>query len=77
LTVELQEAIRLDGYILPDNSNLTTLFSQTSPLQILREKSVVAFKLLSEDKKRGISLLQSIFSRNSSLLNIGAEADVR
>ena len=32
LNVELQEANRLDGYILPNNSNLTTLFSLTSAL---------------------------------------------
>ena len=76
LNVELQEIIRLDGYVLPNNSNLTTLFSQTSALKILREKSIVTFKLLSEEEKRVLSLLQYIFSRHSSLLNIEAEADV-
>ena len=38
LSVELQESIRLDGYILPNNLTLATLSSQTSTLQALREK---------------------------------------
>ena len=46
LSGELQESIRLDGYTLPNNSTLTTLSSQTSTLQALREKYVVAHKLL-------------------------------
>ena len=55
--VELQETIRFDEYILPNNSNLTTLFSQTSALQILREKYVLVFKLLSDERKRVLLLL--------------------
>jgi len=76
LNVELQGAIRLDGYILPNNSNRTNLFSQTSTLQILGEKCVVAFKPLSEEKKRVLSLLKSISSRHPSLLSIEAKIDV-
>ena len=40
LSIELQEAIRIDGYTLPNNSTLSTLSSQTSALQVLREKAV-------------------------------------
>ena len=67
LSVELQESIRLAGYILPDNSNLTTLSSQTSALQVLREKSVVAHKLLCEEKQRVISILHSVSPRNAGI----------
>ena len=66
----------LDECSLPDNSNLTTLFSQTSALQILKEKSIVAFKLLSEKKPQVLSLLKSISLRQPSLLNIEDEADI-
>ena len=37
LKVELQEAIRINGYILPNNSNLTTLLSKIFTLQVMRE----------------------------------------
>jgi len=57
LNVELQETIRFDEYILPNNSNLTTLFSRTSALQILREEYVLVFKLLSDERKRVLLLL--------------------
>ena len=76
LIVELQEAIRLDVYILPDNSTLSTQFSQTSTLQILRRKSGVVFKFLSEEKTRVLSLLNYNSSFNLSLLNIETEADI-
>ena len=56
LSVELQEAIRLDGYTLPNNSTLATLFSQTSTLKVLQEKAVVAHKLLCEEKQRILSI---------------------
>ena len=76
LIVELQEAIRLDVYILPDNSTLSTPFSQTSTLQILRRKSGVVFKFLSEEKTRVLLLLNYNSSLNLSLLNIETEADI-
>ena len=50
LSVELQEAIRLDGYTLSNNLTIATLSSQTSTLQVLWEKAVVAHKLLCEEK---------------------------
>ena len=65
LSVELQDSIRLAGYILPDNSNLSTLSSQTFALQILREKSVVAHKLRCEEKQRVLSILHSVSPRNA------------
>ena len=49
LSVELQEAIRIDSYTLPNNSTPSTLSSQTSTLQVLREKAVVSHKLLREE----------------------------
>ena len=51
LNVELQEAIRFDGYTLLNSSTLTTLSYQTSTLQALREKAVIAHKLLCEEKQ--------------------------
>ena len=64
LSVELQEAIRLDGYTLPNNSTLLTLSSQTSALQVLRENDVVSHKLLREEKRRFLSIMNSVSSRN-------------
>ena len=63
LSVELQEAIRHDGYTLPNNSTLSTLSSQTSVLQVLREKAVVSHKLLREEKQRVLSILNSVSLR--------------
>ena len=50
LGVELQESIKLGGYILPNISNLPTLFNQTSALQALREIAVVAHQSLATEK---------------------------
>ena len=50
LGVELQESIRLDGYFLPNNSTLPTLFDQTSALQVLREIAVMAHQSLATEK---------------------------
>ena len=50
LGVELQESIRLDGYVLPNNSTLPTLFDQTSALQVLREIAVMAYQSLATEK---------------------------
>ena len=63
----------IDGYILPSNFTLSTLFSQTSALQIMMKKSIVEFKLLSKKEKRVLLLLNYISSRNPFLLNIGAK----
>jgi len=57
LSVELQESIRLDGYILPKNSTLSTLFDQTSALQMLREIAVVAQQSLAIEKSGSFNLL--------------------
>ena len=50
LSIELQESIRLNGYILPNNSTLSTLFDQTAALQALREIAVVAHQSLATEK---------------------------
>ena len=47
LTVELQETIKLDEYIY-SIFLLSLPFIQTSALQILKKKSVIAFKHLSD-----------------------------
>ena len=75
LSVELQESTRLVGYILPDNSNLSTLSSQTSALKILREKPVVAHKLLREEKQRVISILHSVSPRNAGIHSMISQAE--
>ena len=75
LSVELQESIRLAGYILLDNSNLSTISSQTSTLQILREKSVVAHKLLCEEKQRVISILHSVSPHNARIHPMISQAE--
>jgi len=50
LSIALQESIILDGYILPNNSTLPTLFDQTSALQALRIITVVAHQSLATEK---------------------------
>ena len=50
LSIKLQESIRFDGYILPNNSTLSTLFDQTAALQALREIAVVAHQSLATEK---------------------------
>ena len=41
-SVELLESIRLDGYDLLSNSTLATISAQTSALQFMRKKAIVA-----------------------------------
>ena len=73
LSVELQESIRLDGYILPNNSTLSTLFDQTPALQLLREIAVVAHQSLAIEKKRVLHLINYVTPRNSRLTNYAAD----
>ena len=75
LSVEFQEVIRLDGYTLPNNSTLVSLSSQTSALQALRGKSVVAHKLLCEDKYQFLSILNSVSSRNAGINPMYSQAE--
>ena len=73
LSVELQESIRLDGYILPNNSTLSTLFDQTSALQMLREIAVVTHQSLAIEKKQILRLINSVASCNPRLINYAAD----
>ena len=52
LSMELQEAIQLGGYIFPDISKLTTSLLQEQSLQQLREHAVVAYKILIDESRR-------------------------
>ena len=60
LGVELQEFIRSGGYIFPNSSNLVNPFYQIPALQILREKTVIDFKTITEEKKWILTLLKTI-----------------
>ena len=73
LSVEFQESIRLDGYILPNNSTLSTLFDQTSSLQMLSEIAVVTHQSLAIEKKWVLQLINSVTPCNSRLTNYAAD----
>ena len=62
---ELQEAVQLGGYVLPDISTLTTSLLQEQALQILREIAVVSFKKLSDEIRR----IRRIMSQDVALNN--------
>ena len=49
LPTELQEALKLGSYILPDISKLTTSLLQEQPHQKIREHDVVAFEQLTDE----------------------------
>ena len=68
--------IRLAGYILPNNTTLSTLSSQTSDLQILREKSVVVHTSLCEEKQRVLSILHSVSLRNTGINQMYSQAEL-
>ena len=60
LSVELQEAIRLAGYTLPNNTTLSTLSSQICALQILRENLLLR-KNYCAKKNSGFSSFYILF----------------
>ena len=49
---EFQESVQIDGYVFPDISTLTTSLLQEESLQTLCEHSVVAFKKVSDENRR-------------------------
>ena len=73
INVELQESIKIDEYILPNNSTLSTLFDQTSALQVLREIAVVAHQSLAIEKKQILHLINSVAHCNPRLTNYAAD----
>ena len=75
LSIELQEFIRLDGYLLPNNSTLPTLFDQKLVLQALREIAVVAHQSLAIEKKRVLTLINFVAPRNPKLTNYAADVN--
>ena len=71
LSSELQEAVQLGGYSLPDLSTLLTSTLQEQALQHFRNHAVVSFKTF-QDETRLISKLMFSFGniRNSSGNNL-------
>ena len=63
LPLELQEAVQLGRYTLPDLSTLTNSFSQERELQNIRENYIVAYKTLM-DVNRRIRKIMTIFSHS-------------
>ena len=60
---------------MPNNSTLSTLFDQTSTLQVLREIAVVAHQSLATEKKRILHLINYVAARNPRLKKCAADID--
>jgi len=57
----LLEAVRLGGYTLPALSRLSISLLQEQALQILREHTIIAFKLFTEVSRR-IRWMMALFN---------------
>ena len=66
MPLELQEAVRSRGFILPDLSRSYTSLLQEQTLQILREHAVTAFKFLTEDKRRILRIMTAFTNERGS-----------
>ena len=60
-TLELLEAVRLGGYTLPALSRLSISLLQEQALQILREHTIITFKLFTETSRR-IRWMMALFN---------------
>ena len=69
LPTELQDAVKLGGYIFLDISKLTTSISQEHSLQTLREHAVVAFKKLSDESRRIRKIMSTMNTDRGSSTN--------
>ena len=66
--------MRLRGYILPDLSRLSTSLLQEQVLQILREHAVIAFKFLTEEKRRIRRIMTAFNNKRGSSRNLLVES---
>ena len=66
LPSELQEAVQSGGYVLLDLSTLLTSSLQKHELHRLREKAVIAHKLLNDEGKRIRKLMTTFDTKSAS-----------